>query len=632
MGKSDLLRSEERRPFWEMKKVRMMRRQKAVVLLVLALFCGICIMVCCQYEQGIEHLLFMEVEADQGLEEISLWQREEGTVYAFLPGYSQMKNVRIRTKGSIDAKIQGEVLQDGMTCEAFQIDTPYEIEYVSWGGKQREELVFIQSSKVATMYIDTESGNMNYVHGSKGNQEKGDIRVYRADGEMEFEGELKSVGGRGNTTWDDAEKKPYNIELNRETNLLEMGMAAKWILLANSKDPSNMRNKIVYDFADEIGLAYSPATEWVDLYLNGEYAGLYLLSERNEVHPERIAIEHPDSLLVSLERRGRMVTQNLPTIQTSEGQVLRIRYPKEQTVEQKETFTNEWQTVEDAILAGDGIDRKTGKSWMELIDLDSWARKYLVEEIFGNLDGCWISQYFYYNGNEEERRIYAGPVWDFDLSMGRTWQTADVNFMIANRLHVSDEYDTPWFHALYKKEEFQQHMEEIYKEEFLPKLRELCVNKIKEYDILISDAARMNAVRWGGESYTEDIDRIKTYLERRVSFLSELWLEDKEYYMVEAHNEGASYAYFAVEDGAQIKTLPVFEDSATQTFVGWVDENGEAFDGSKAICEDIRIYAKWSGVPSFVFLYGEYFMPLAVIALLGVIILAADVRRMRKGG
>ena len=36
------------------------------------------------------------------------------------------------------------------------------------------------------------------------------------------------------------------------------------------------------------------------------------------------------------------------------------------------------------------IDPETGKSWQELIDIDSWARKYLIDEVFGNLDAYLI--------------------------------------------------------------------------------------------------------------------------------------------------------------------------------------------------------------------------------------------------
>ena len=69
-----------------------------------------------------------------------------------------------------------------------------------------------------------------------------------------------------------------------------MGAAKKWILLANAFDASNINNKMAYDFAAKAGCAYTPECRWVDLYLNGAYTGLYLLSERNEVDSQRVDI------------------------------------------------------------------------------------------------------------------------------------------------------------------------------------------------------------------------------------------------------------------------------------------------------------------------------------------------------
>ena len=154
---------------------------------------------------------------------------------------------------------------------------------------------------MATVYIDTESGNMDYIHENKENKESGKISIYTSVEGIDYSGDLTSIKGRGNNTWDEFEKKPYNIELQNESNLLGMGKASQWVLLANADDHSNLRNKLVYDFSDEIGLEFSPDSRWVDLYLNGEYAGLYLLSERNEVHENRVNIDKTDGALLSIE-------------------------------------------------------------------------------------------------------------------------------------------------------------------------------------------------------------------------------------------------------------------------------------------------------------------------------------------
>ena len=117
-------------------------------------------------------------------------------------------------------------------------------------------MTFLRSAKMPTMYINTESGNMDYIHSKKDNKEAGTVNLYSTSGEADFSGELESVKGRGNFTWTDYDKKPYSIKLKEEADLLEMGKAQNWILLANAADISNLRNKIVYDFAEESGMGY----------------------------------------------------------------------------------------------------------------------------------------------------------------------------------------------------------------------------------------------------------------------------------------------------------------------------------------------------------------------------------------
>ena len=81
-----------------------------------------------------------------------------------------------------------------------------------------------------------------------------------------------TVKVRGNSTSSGA-KKPYNIKLSAKKDVLEMGRAKKWCLLANMYDKTMLRNKLSYDFAAEIGMDFVSSSEFVELYLNGEYRG-----------------------------------------------------------------------------------------------------------------------------------------------------------------------------------------------------------------------------------------------------------------------------------------------------------------------------------------------------------------------
>ena len=92
------------------------------------------------------------------------------------------------------------------------------------------------------------------------------------EGKTDYQGELDEISGRGSGTWF-FEKKSYNLKLNGSADLLGMGAGKKWALLANVIDESQLRNKLIYDFAREIGSysGFAPNCEHVDVYLNGTY-------------------------------------------------------------------------------------------------------------------------------------------------------------------------------------------------------------------------------------------------------------------------------------------------------------------------------------------------------------------------
>ena len=112
-----------------------------------------------------------------------------------------------------------------------------------------------------------------------------------AQGTPLIEGVLDaSIKVRGNTT-SKADKKPYTIKFATKQNLLGMGKAKKYCLIANAYDPTLMRNYIALKLAKELGLEYTSECEFVDLYLDGEYWGNYLLVEPVEEGSNRVDID-----------------------------------------------------------------------------------------------------------------------------------------------------------------------------------------------------------------------------------------------------------------------------------------------------------------------------------------------------
>ena len=429
---------------------------KIVVLALTMIFGAAALLVArkgAEFRMNEKVLFSVEVTSEYGQERIESWRSDEAEFFVFLPSYADLAKTKLYQNRPGEVTIDGEPIINGMTCENFQWNTPYELTCRIAGEFPETRITFMKSDNIPTMYIDTRSGNMDYIHKKKGNEETGKVRLYTEEGKIDYTGNLDKISGRGNATWrGSSQKNPYNIMLQNAGDLLGMGAAQKWILLANACDNTNLRNKIVLDFAKAIDLAYSPQGEWVDLYLNGEYAGLYLLCERNEVHPQRVDLSTSGSFLVSTDLEERLVQKKESYIKTDNQMTLRVRY----SAISKEEISTVIQSAENAIVAENGIDSTTGKYWKELIDAESWAKKYLLEEAFGNLDAGLISQYYYYDGNDSNRKIYAGPVWDYDMCMGNPYnERLEYPFQFfSGRKHLW-EGSVSWLYELYQKDDLQ---------------------------------------------------------------------------------------------------------------------------------------------------------------------------------
>lgn len=215
----------------------------------------------------------------------------KGKEFLFLPSYVDSEDIFVD---------ENFINMDGDT----HIIPSKEYEIV---GKNNKLIVYF-SKNIATISLTTED-DLEWIHESKENKTHGQATIIENDGKVAYSGELTEFKGRGNTTWTQ-KKKPYQIKI-KKTNLLGMGKAKTWLLLANAYDDSLIKNKLVYDCANEIGLPYSPDCQFADLYINRQYLGNYLLSEKVQIGENRIEISdlekqneisNPDYDLSSLTR------------------------------------------------------------------------------------------------------------------------------------------------------------------------------------------------------------------------------------------------------------------------------------------------------------------------------------------
>lgn len=581
--------------------------------------------------QDAQQTLFdVEVSVSDSSEKLDYFENDN-TIYIFVPSYAQVSDVTI-TKADTDVTIDGEALTDTLTLSGFETEREYIINFTSGGEECSKNLVIMHSGGVATMHIDTMSGTMDYIHEDKENNESATMRLYTESGALDFEGDIESISGRGNYTWDNFPKKPYNLTLSAGADLLSMGKTQRWVLLANALDDSNIRNKFLYDMASKVGLSYTSDSQYVDLYLNGEYAGLYLLCEKVEVHPQRVDIATDGSFLVSQVPQVRVSAENYTYIQTDSTQALRVHYPLSNSDEELSALTATFQSVENAIMSDDSIDSTTGKELSQLIDIESWARKYLMEEISANWDACSVSQYYYYDSSDSTGRIYASPVWDYDNTMGNknAFGTQNPQVLYGNHEYVRDNLYTPWFYHLYQKDEFYNMVVGLYKTEFLPAFKSAIENDLSAYLDMVKSASVLDNIRWGNDvDIQAEVEYLKTYMGERLEFLSKIWVDNTPYHTVRLNN--GFYIHYIVPQGEKLPQLPECESTSVATFMGWyIEGTDEPFDSKADVDSDINLYAKWQTNSSET--YGDVLkiVPVLVFALVLCVLFLVDFKRNKK--
>ena len=524
------------------------------------------------------------IPAGDSEETVFCWSEDAEHAFVFLPSYVEMKDVSVVLRTGIDAAIGDVTLADGMDCGSFHLNTDYQMRMQD---QNPISLRFVRSGNLPAMFIHTISGTEETIHTQRNVWEYTKLCLADAEGKTDYQGDLDEISGRGSGSWY-YEKKSYNIKLNQPSDLLGMGAGKRWILLANALDESQMRNKLVYDFARGIEsyAGFAPDCEYVDLYLNGTYVGLYLLTEKIEIAKNRVAAD-PNAILFEVDAISRFDRMNLPFI-LDWGIAAGIKSPKSSSEQDRDKLMNQLFLFQDTLQSESG-----GTDALQYIDLESWTRRYLIDEIFENFDGGCHSQFFYWDPREgKDNRIFAGPCWDYD-NCADSWSEAKQNPRCFPMLRIwkNDSEHTPWYGTLMKQSAFRNRVMELYRTELSAKLHRLLQVDIAEETAFIQTALNLNALRWNLADPADAIRHFHDFMEERIDFLDSAWIDGVEYRTVTAKSVG-DYRFYCVQPGQVCEDIPTPEELGMEKETIWIrEDNGETFDRKMPIWEDLTIIA-----------------------------------------
>ena len=452
----------------------------------------------------------------------------------------------------------------------------------SYNGKQTK-LMIIPSENIGSTFIWLDRMKLAQFGDNKKRSDTGYLRVYDSQAHLDNEGELTKFSLHGNSTLK-AKKKSFNLKLKEKKGLLSMDRDKSWALISNAYDNSFARNYIALTLAELLGMPFVPDQRPVDVYVNGEYLGAYLLTEKVQVGKGRVAIHDLEKATENLNERplesykqvgpktpvkGKGKYYEIPNnpaditggylmeldlearyqqltsaYVTERGQIISIRSPKYMSKEQYEYISSLLQSMENAMYSEDGIDPITGRGFDEIVDLDSAVLKYMFEELLCNFDANKSSQFFYKDIDSVDSRIRFGPPWDYDISLANRSGEDGIQFIDPEALTIGVQIRMKlpvYYRQIYQLPQVQARLSSLFREagireavEKLTKGKQKDVLTIDEWSALTETALKKNYMvnpnrffafytRAYGNNTRLHAESVRDFLYKRMEYLEKIW-------------------------------------------------------------------------------------------------------------
>ena len=371
-------------------------------------------------------------------------------------------------------------------------------------------------------------------------------------GEISVSGHL-GIEFRGSSS-QEFPKKSYGFETRDEENsdvdvsLLGLPEEEDWILSAPYSDKTLMRNVLVYDLARDIG-RYASRTRYVDLYINGDYQGIYVLMEKLKRDPERINVSKANDsdvtggYVLKVDRPdGGNFTHNNSFISYYgsnldsgiSGDVnFLYEYPKvdDITQEQRDYISGYVMDFETALASYNFTHPVNGNGYEEYVDVDSFVDFMILNEITNNIDSYRLSTFMH---KDVGGKLEMGPVWDFNLGFGNTNGSCGLDKTAGWSFNSYCNLATLfWWKRLVEEPVFISRLQTRWSE-----LRtgvfsdESVLSRIDSYVSELAGSVDKNFEKWDilgnwvwpvviGQTYEEEVDFLKSWLSERMA-----WMDD----------------------------------------------------------------------------------------------------------
>jgi hypothetical protein len=375
----------------------------------------------------------------------------------------------------------------------------------------------------------------------------------------EFYGEI-GIEIRGSTS-SGFPKKSYGLETrgpdstNYNATIFDWPADNDWILYAPYSDKSLIRNVLTFKLGNEMG-EYAPRTKAVELVVNGDYRGVYIFMERIKQNPGRVDIaklEYEDTednaltggYIIKIDKTtgSGVLAWTSPYLQAPPawGNIsFQLHDPELAELHplQLDYIRSYITDFETALIGPDFEDPELG--YKRYIDLQSFLDFMIVNEISKNVDGYRISTFMHKQRLSEGGKLFAGPLWDFNLAWGNAnycegGSTTGWEIYFNNVCGGGGGLNNPFYWNRFVEDEAFTHALNCRWQEL--RMTTLHSDSIADYidemHEYLANAADRNFQRWPvlgtyvwpnnfiGLTYAQEIDYLKTWMELRM-----LWLDE----------------------------------------------------------------------------------------------------------
>lgn len=331
----------------------------------------------------------------------------------------------------------------------------------------------------------------------------------------EYNGTL-NIRGRGTTTWT-AEKKSYRIKLDEAAELLGLDDNKDWYLLSEYYDKSLIRNQVGMELSRICGMDWTPAMQSVELYVNGAYLGVYTLSEAREISKKKVNIGTEDFYMELEENMDKPVC-------FWSDHLLPVTFykPENPNSTQRDYVIRRFSDFEKVLYSDDFSDPADG--YASMLDVDSAANYYIIEELSKNIDGNMRKSTFLTLGPERPIQFY--HVWDFDRAFGNCYYM-DQEYPGATNTYEgwfirnqTLKHNEGWYERLFADPEFVKRLQTRW-DELYPRLMKVD-GFIYDLAESMDGAQQRNFERWDilNRSYDSYIQSLRTFYSQRLDWLN----------------------------------------------------------------------------------------------------------------